>query len=263
MPTDQRTTALITGASVGIGYELAKEFAAHGHDLILVARARDRLEALAGQVEGKHGITATVLVFDLADPSAPQGIFDSVNEQGLTVDILVNNAGFGLGGAFADTDLDRELAMIQVNVASLVQLTKLFMQPMLKRKKGRILNVGSTAGFQPGPLMSIYYATKAFILSFSQAIDEELRNTGVTVTCLCPGSTDTEFAERAGISNTNLFRITGVDDPAWVARYGYAATMRGQRLAIPGLKHKTMVQLERFVPRALVTTLARKVQERR
>lgn len=259
----RRTTALITGASAGIGRELAKQFASHGHDLILVARNRDALEALAGTLEGKHGIKATVFVFDLADPEAPQRLFDAVAAEGLQVDILVNNAGFGFAGAFADTDLSRELDMIQVNVTALVHLTKLFMQPMLKRKTGRILNLASTAGFQPGPLFSIYYASKAFVLSFSQAIDEELRNTGVTVTCLCPGPTATEFAERAGLTRTRLFGIPGVAKAGDVASYGYAATMRGDRLALPGMKNKAMVQLERVLPRALVTMLARKVQENR
>ncbi len=259
----EKLTVLITGGSRGIGLELAKQFAAHGHDLILVARTRDALEAAAGILEGKHGIKVTVLVYDLADQQSPQRLFDAVTAEGMQVDVLVNNAGFGLGGEFAETDLSRELDMIQVNVASLVHLTKLFMQPMILRRRGRILNVGSIAGFQPGPLMSIYYATKAFILSFSQAIDEELRNTGVTVTCLCPGATATNFAERAGISNSVVFSLTGLADAEDVARYGYAATMRGQRLAIPGIKNKATVQAQRLIPRAIVTRLARKVQENR
>jgi short-subunit dehydrogenase len=256
-------TALITGASTGIGLELAKEFASHGHDVVLVARNRDALEALAGMLEGRHGVKATVLVFDLADPDAPQQLFDAIEAEAIEIDFLVNNAGFGLGGAFADTDIERELAMVQVNVTSLMHLTKLFMQPMLRRKRGRILNVGSTAGFQPGPFMSIYFATKAFVLSFSQAIDEELRGTGVTVTCLCPGTTDTEFAERAGITNTRLFQLAGIADAEPIARFGYEATMKGVRLAIPGMKNKSHVQGLRFLPRSLVTYLARKVQETR
>ena len=258
-----KTTALITGASVGIGLELAKQFAAHGHDLILVARNRDALEAAAGTLEGRHGIRATVIQSDLADPNSPQRLFEAVMAEGLRVDILVNNAGFGLGGEFAETDIDRELDMIQVNIAALTYLTKLFMQPMVLRRSGRILNVGSTAGFQPGPLMSVYYASKAYVLSFSQALHEELRDTGVTVTCLCPGSTATEFAERAGISNSRLFTLTGVASAADVASYGYAATMRGERIALPGLKNKAHIQALRLLPRSLVTTLARKVQESR
>ncbi|MGK2961252.1 MAG: SDR family NAD(P)-dependent oxidoreductase [Gemmatimonadaceae bacterium] len=259
----EKLTVLITGGSRGIGLELAKQFAAHGHDLILVARHRDALEAAAGILEGKHGVKVTVMSFDLADPQCAQRLFDAVTSEGLQVDVLVNNAGFGHGGEFAETDLSAELDMIQVNVASLVHLTKLFLQPMILRRSGRILNVGSTAGFHPGPLHSIYFATKAFILSFSQAIDEELRNTGVTVTCLTPGATATNFAERANLSNTVLFNMTGVADAEDVARYGYAATMRGERLAIPGIKNKFVAQAGRLIPRAIATTLARKVQENR
>ena len=183
--------------------------------------------------------------------------------EGLRVDILVNNAGFGLGGEFVETDIDRELDMIQVNVTAVTHLTKLFLQPMVLRRSGRILNVASTAALQPGPLMSVYYASKAYVLSFSQALDEELRKTGVTVTCLCPGTTATEFAERAGIANTRLFKLAGVANAEEVARYGYQATMRGDRVALPGMKNKAHMQAIRLLPRSLVTTLARKVQENR
>ena len=259
----KRETALITGASAGIGLELAKQFAAHGHDLILVARNRDALEAAAGTLERRHGINATVIASDLAQPESPQRVFESVMAEGLRVDILVNNAGFGFAGPFVETDIDRELDMIQVNIAAVTHLTKLFLQPMVLRRSGRILNVASTAGFQPGPLMSVYYASKAYVLSLSQALDEELRNTGVTVTCLCPGATATEFADRAGLTNTRLFTITGVANAEDVARFGYAATMRGDRLALPGIKNKAQIQFLRLLPRSLVTTLARKVQENR
>lgn len=259
----KRETALITGASAGIGLELAKQFAAHGHDLILVARNRDALEAAAGTVEGRYDIKATVIASDLAQPESPQRVFESVMAEGLRVDILVNNAGFGFAGPFVETDIDRELDMIQVNITAVTHLTKLFLQPMVLRRSGRILNVASTAGFQPGPLMSVYYASKAYVISLSQALDEELRNTGVTVTCLCPGATATEFAERAGLTNTRLFTLTGVANAEDVARHGYAATMRGDRLALPGIKNKAQIQFLRLLPRSLVTTLARKVQENR
>jgi short-subunit dehydrogenase len=179
------------------------------------------------------------------------------------VGILVNNAGFGLGGEFLETDLDRELEMIEVNIAAVTQLTKLFGAPMLKRREGRIMNVASTAGFQPGPLMSVYYATKAYVLSFSQAIAEELRKTGVTVTALCPGATATDFADTAQISNTRLFKRLGVADPDPIAEYGYKAMMRGDRIAIPGLRDKVMIQAERFAPRRLITAITRRVQESR
>ena len=259
----EKSTALITGGSVGIGLELAKQFAAHGHDLILVARNRDSLEAAAGMLEGKYGIKVATFASDLADPESPQKLFEAVHAEALHVDILVNNAGFGLGGEFTETDIDRELDMIQVNVAALVHLTKLFLQPMVLRRSGRILNVASTAAFQPGPLHSIYFASKAFVLSFSQAIDEELRNTGVSVTCLCPGATASEFAERAGLGDTRLYKLTGVASAEDVAHYGYSATMRGERVALPGLKNKAHIQALRLLPRAVVTMLARKVQENR
>ncbi|MEO8193584.1 MAG: SDR family oxidoreductase [Gemmatimonadales bacterium] len=262
-PGNPRKTALVTGGSIGIGLELARQFAAHGHDLVLVARNRDALEAAAGKIEGKHGVKVTTIATDLSDPDSPERLYDAVTAEGLEIDFLINNAGFGLGGEFAETDIDRELHMIQLNIAALVHLTKLFMQPMLKRNRGRIMNVASMAGFQPGPLMSVYYASKAFVLSFSQAIDEELRNTGVSVTCLCPGATATQFAETAGITNRRAFTRIGVADAQDIARYGYAAMMRGERVAIPGMRNKIMIQAERLAPRALVTHITRRLQETR
>ena len=258
-----RTTALITGGSTGIGLDLAREFALHGHDLVIVARNRDRLDQAAGSLEGKYGVKVTAIPSDLSVDGSAQRLYDAVIAEGVQVDYLVNNAGFGLGGEFADTDLERELDMIQLNVSAVVHMTKLFMQPMLKRKKGRIMNVGSTAGFQPGPLMSIYYATKAFVLSFSEAIAEELRDSGVTVTCLCPGPTDTEFAHVAGIRETRLFTQMGVKGSAAVAKFGYRAMMNGDRVAIPGVRNRMLVQVERAAPRRLVTTIVRKIQEKR
>ena len=256
-----RKTALITGGSGGIGLELARQFAAHGHDLVLVSRNRDALEAVAGTLEGKYAIRATVIPADLADPDAPSRIFDTVRAERIEIEFLVNNAGFGLGGEFSETDINTELDMIQVNVSALVHLTKLFMQPMLARKSGRIMNVASTAAFQPGPLMSIYYASKAFVLSFSEALDEELRNSGVTVTCLCPGTTATHFAENAGVTNSGVFaRAQKADD---VARYGYEAMLKGERVAIPGFRNKIMVQAERLASRKLITRLIRTAQENR
>jgi short-subunit dehydrogenase len=260
---DEKSFALITGASRGIGLELAKECAKHGHDVVLVARRQDALEAAAGQIEGKYGVRAIVLPADLTDPAAPSEISAAMIEQEIVVHMLINNAGFGLGGEFLETDIEREIEMIQVNVTALTQLTKLFVRSMVKLHSGRIMNVASTAAFQPGPLMSVYYATKAYVLSFSEAIAEELRNTGVTVTALCPGATATDFAETAQISNSRLFRKLGVADAGDVARYGYKAMMRGDRVAIPGWRDKLMIQSERFAPRRLITAIARKAQESR
>jgi short-subunit dehydrogenase len=261
--TETKGFALVTGASRGIGLALAKVIARNKYDLILVARQQDALEAAAGMIEGKFGVRALVIPADLSRPEAPRELFESVRAQSIDVELLVNNAGFGLGGEFLETDLDRELDMIEVNISAVTQLTKLFGGAMVKRRRGHIMNVASTAGFQPGPLMSVYYATKAYVLSFSQAIAEELRNTGVTVTALCPGATATDFADTAEISNTRLFRKLGVADPEPVAEYGYKAMMRGERVAIPNWRDKLMVQSERFAPRRLLTMIVRKVQESR
>ena len=258
-----KKTALITGGSTGIGFELAKCFAAHGHDLVLVARHSDALEAAAGMIEGKYGVKAETMVFDLSDPESPQRLFDAIHGQGINIDYLVNNAGFGLGGEFVDTDLQTELDMIQVNVTTVVHLTKLFLPAMVKRRDGRIMNVASTAAFYPGPHASIYYSTKAFVLSFSEAIAEELRNTRVTVTALCPGPTHTNFAERSGTGETRLFKQSVVASAEEVARYGYAAMMSGKRVAIPGMGNKLLMQAERLAPRRFVTFMTRKIQESR
>jgi short-subunit dehydrogenase len=252
-------TAFITGGSTGIGLELAKQFAAHGHDLVLTARHRDALESAAGMLEGKYGVKVTVLADDLTHPDAPQRLFDAINGENINIEFLVNNAGFGLGGAFSESDGTRELDMIQVNIMALTNLTKLFLPAMLKRKSGRILNLASTAAFQPGPLMAVYYASKAYVLSFSEALDEELRNSGVSVTCLCPGPTESQFAETAMIGNAGL----PVASAESVAAFGYEAMLKGKRIAIPGMRNKIMIQAERFAPRTLVTYISRVVQERR
>jgi len=258
-----RKTALITGGSGGIGLELAKVLARNAFDIVLVARKRDTLEAAAGQLEGKFNITAHVFAADLRRREAPQAIFDFLRNENIPIEILVNNAGFGLGGEFADTDLDRELEMIQVNIAALTQLTKLFLPAMIKRKSGRILNVASTAAFQPGPLMSVYYASKAYVLSFSEALSEELRDTGVTVTALCPGPTKTDFAATAQVGHSRLFTLFGVADAASVAEFGFRAMMQGKRVAIPGIRNKLVAESHRFFPRNLVTRVARMAQEKR
>ncbi|CAN5371664.1 SDR family oxidoreductase [soil metagenome] len=255
-------TALITGASAGIGAELARVFAAHGHDLVLVARRQDALEALAGHVEGKYGIRATVIPADLSDPAAPAELFAAVQGGGLRVAILVNNAGFGLAGEFGETDLDRELAMIQVNVAALTHLTKLFVRPMIQHHAGGILNVASVAALFPGPLRSVYYATKAYVLSFTEALAEELRDSGVRVTALCPGPTATQFHAVSG-GAAERFGSSRVADARAVARFGYESMQDGVRVAIPGFQNKLAVQARRLAPRGVVTRLVRQVQERR
>jgi len=258
-------TALITGASTGIGYALSKCFAADHHNLILVARQEQRLRQVAEEFHRQHGVTAKVIAADLAHPETPQKIADDIRQASLQVDYLVNNAGFGLGGAFAETALTAELEMMQVNMAALVHLTKLFLPEMLSRKSGRILNVASTAAFQPGPLMAVYYATKSFVLSFSEAIANELKGTGVTVTALCPGPTESEFQKRAHIENTRLVKskLMGFMTSEEVAKIGYQGLMQGKRLVIPGLMNKLGVHSTRLSPRSVTTQIARLLQESR
>jgi uncharacterized protein len=255
-----KQTALITGASSGIGWDLAHLFAADGHDLILVARSEGKLRELAREFEAKHKISARVIPADLERPEAPRELFASVHTP---VDVLVNNAGFGLAGPFAGNDLDRELAMIQVNITALTHLTKLFLKPMLERGHGRILNVASTAAFQPGPLMAVYYASKAYVLSFSEAIAEELDGTGVTVTALCPGPTATGFQATAAMTNTRLLSVMKPKSSAQVARIGYNAMKRGKRVVVTGVLNKVLAQSVRVSPRALTTKIAKRLQEKR
>jgi short-subunit dehydrogenase len=259
-----RQTALVTGASGGIGLELARLFAAGGYDLVLVARSAGRLEELAGELRSRHGITARVLAKDLARPESPDEVFRELEAAGVAVDVLVNNAGFGTFGPFAETDLGQELEELQLNVVTLTHLTKKFLPGMLARRRGGVLNVGSTAGFQPGPLMAVYYATKAYVLSFSEALAEELSGTGLTVSVLCPGPTQTGFQQRAGMETSKLFSgLLRVADAAAVARAGYEGFRAGKRVVVPGLLNKVAAQSIRVTPRVLAAKLVKKLQEGR
>jgi uncharacterized protein len=257
-----KDTALITGASSGIGLDLAHLFARGGDDVVLVARSEDKLRQLARDLEKNHKVTAHAIAADLSKPEAPRQVFEETAARQLQIDVLVNNAGFGQGGPFVENDLRTELDMIQVNISALTHLTKLFLAGMVARRKGRILNLASTAAFQPGPLMAVYYATKAYVLSFSEAIAEELRDSGVTVTALCPGPTATGFAETADMTESRLFRLTKPMSSMDVARIGYDATMHGKRVAITGLRNKISAQSVRVAPRALVTKIVRRLQEK-
>jgi uncharacterized protein len=247
-------TALVTGASAGLGQEFARLFAADGHDVVLVARRRDRLEDLSRELGSAHAVQAHVLESDLADAAQPRRICDELAVRGLAIDFLVNNAGFGASGTVAEVDVERVLGMVQVNVTALVELTRRILPSMLARRRGRILNIGSTAGFQPGPFMATYYASKAFVNSFSEALAYELEGTGVTATLSCPGATATEFAGHAGNAESLLFRM-GAADSAGVAREAYQAMMSGQRLVIHGITNKIGVQALRMSPRAAVLGL--------
>ncbi|HLW54517.1 MAG TPA: SDR family oxidoreductase [Candidatus Angelobacter sp.] len=255
-----RPLALITGASSGIGLDLARVMASD-FDLIITARNQARLEEIARELQSGHASRVHLIPADLARPEAPQQIFGEVDRRGLQVDVLVNNAGFGAYGAFADSSLTSQLEMIQVNITALTHLTRLALPGMIQRKRGRIMNVASTAGFQPGPLMAVYYATKAYVISFSEAIANELQGSRVTVTCLCPGATATEFAVRADMDKSRLFKMGKMSSMA-VARAGYRAMMKGKTLTIPGFRNLMLAESVRLSPRKMVTAIARKIQER-
>ena len=253
------STALITGASGGIGYELAKLFARDHHNLVIVARSADRLAQVAAELQ-VHGGTVKTIALDLSAGPAPKFLFDQL--AGTPIDILVNNAGFGSSGDFAHMPEEEILGQVQLNVTALTQLTRLFLPAMVQRRSGRIMNVASTAAFQPGPLMAIYYATKAYVLSFSEAIANELRDSGVTVTCFCPGATHTGFAKRAGNDKSRLFKQLGAMDADKVALDGYRALMEGRTLAISGMHNWLVDQSTRLAPRKMVTAISRWVNER-
>jgi len=248
-------TALITGASDGIGLELARIMAGDGYDLVLVARNQKRLEEIARELKPAR---VGVLAKDLSVAGAAEEIHREISQ----VEVLVNNAGFGVFGKFAETPLADELGMMQVNVTALVALTKLYLAGMVAAGRGRVMNVASTAAFQPGPLMAIYYATKAFVLSFSEAIANELAGTGVTVTALCPGPTATGFQERGQMQDSGLVKGKKIMDARTVAEAGYRAMLAGKPLVIPGVKNKLLAQSVRFSPRSLVTKLVRAMQEK-
>ncbi len=253
-------TALITGASSGIGLQLAYHFAHDGHRLVLVARNRAALRELGDQLQARYGVEVRISPKDLAHPSSPVELYQELQEAGIVLDILVNNAGFGVSGPFLRTDWNSEAELIQVNIVSLTHLTKLFL-PQIRAREGKILNVASTAAFQPGPYMALYYASKAYVLSFTEALAEELSGTGTTVTCLCPGPVETNFQKRAHIGDTNLLRSPLLMDVREVARAGYEGMKRGKRLVIPGWKNRTVMQGLRVAPRGVVLKAVSRLHE--
>ncbi len=248
-------TALITGASSGIGWALAKLFAADGSQLVLVARREEKLEQLASELRQQHNSVVHVMPADLTDPEAPRRIAEQLESASLEVDVLVNNAGFGANGEFSEIPCDRQLEMIQVNVHALVHFTRRLVPGMIQRGRGSVLNLGSTAAFQPGPRMAVYFASKAFVLSFTEALHEELRGTGVTATCLCPGPTKTEFVDVARMHNSRLFHL-GPWPVDTVARAGYRAMRRGQPFMVPGLVNKLGAFSVRLAPRSIARKFA-------
>jgi|SRR5579864_2385136 len=254
------STVLITGASGGIGYELAKLFARDHHNLVLVARSGDKLAQVAAELQAQN-VTVKTFALDLATPLAPKFLFDQLQIHNIAVDILINNAGFGAFGEFAQMSNDEIFGQIQLNIIALTELSRLFLPPMLARRSGRMMNVASTAGFQPGPLMAVYYATKAYVISFSEALANEVRTSGVTVTCFCPGATHTGFAKRAGNDNSRVFKQLGAMNVDKVALDGYRAVMEGRTLAISGAHNWLVAQSTRFAPRKMVTAISRWISE--
>jgi short-subunit dehydrogenase len=248
-----RPTALVTGASSGIGRELALVLARHGYDLVLVARRKAELESLAAELQSAHRTTSLVVPVDLSAADAVAAVSDAVDDAGVEIDVLVNNAGLGGHGRFAETDVTSDEQQLAVNIVALTRLTKAFLPAMLSRRRGRILNVASTAAFQPGPYMAVYYASKAYVLSFTEALAEELRGTGVTATALCPGAVHTDFFEVAALGrNSRLERSAGTLTADVVAQAGYDAMVRGRPMVIPGVMNRIGMESLRIAPRRLV-----------
>lgn len=255
-----KTTALITGASNGIGLELAREHAKAGGNLVLVARSKQKLEDLKKELESKYGSSVYVIGKDLSQHNSAQEVYDEVKQQNIQVDYLINNAGFGDYGFFYETDWKKEEQMIDLNITTLTQFTKLYLKDMVARKSGRIMNVASTAAFQPGPTMAVYYATKAYVLHFSEAINNEVSDKGVTVTALCPGATHSGFSDAASMNESKLFKNKKLPSSAEVAAYGYKAMLKGKAVAIHGFMNAVMANSARFAPRSLVVKVTRFVQ---
>ena len=252
-------TALITGASSGIGLELAKVHASKGGDLVLVARNKSKLAELKTALEQQYNITVLTTGKDLCLPGAAKEIYDETNRQHIQVDYLVNNAGFGDFGFFTETDWHKEQQMIDLNITTLTLFTKLYLQDMVKRGSGKIMNVASTAAFQPGPTTAVYSATKAYVLSFSEAISNEVHDKGITITALCPGATDTGFQAAAAMEESRLFKNRKLPTAKEVAVYGYTSMMKGKTVAIHGRMNYIMANSIRFVSRAMVLKIARTI----
>ena len=254
-------TAVITGASGGFGYEFAKLLAKDGYDLVLVARSGDKLRKISKNLERHFGVSVRVFEKDLSERDAAREVFSFAAKKDPTPEILINNAGFGDYGSFAEGDFEKLTQMVDLNDRTLMQLTYLFLQPMIAAGKGRILNVASIAAFMPGPQMALYYATKAFVLSLSEGLSEELRGTGVTVTALCPGPTDTGFTERANMPGSRFSDIFRFTKPSGVARAGYRAMMKGKTIEVPGALNYLATTGVRLLPRGLVRKIVYRFQK--
>ena len=255
-------TVLITGASGGIGLELARLFAKDGYDIVLTARSEDKLKVIKKELEGEYSVSAYVFPCDLAEPDAALRIREFTDASGIIVDVLVNNAGFGDCADFAQGEWQKQYDMVRLNIVALMQLTRVYLPEMKERKSGRILNVASVASFCAGPGMSVYYASKAFVRSFSEAVAEEVRGEGVTVTALCPGPVRTGFEKAANLEGSRMFTLLHAADARKVALCGYRALMKGRTLVYYGITAKAMSLLVRALPRAACRKVAKKVNEK-
>ena len=255
-------TVLITGASSGIGYEFAKIYAKKGYNLVITARRKNNLDRIKQELESfDTAICVDIIVLDLSKQNSAKELYEVVKQRGILIDTLLNNAGFGVYGNFIETDIEKEIDMIELNIKSLVVLTKLFLKDMVSRNNGTIINVASTAAFQPGPLMSVYYASKSFVLSFTEAIRNEVRDTNVNISVLCPGPTDTEFEKSASLEESSLFTKLKVMKPEKVAIIGYKGINRNKSVIIPGILNNILITFNKIIPRALVINIVRKLQE--
>jgi uncharacterized protein len=253
-------TALVTGASAGIGIDLAECFAKDGYDLVLAARSESALNEVATRLAEKYKVKAATVALDLGAQGAGQKLADAIKAKGVEIDVVVNNAGFGIAGAFDGSEEDGQLGMIDLNVRALVELTHIYWPRTLKNKRGGVLNVASTAAFQPGPLMAVYYASKAFVLSFSEALWKEAEGTGVHVSCLCPGPTVSKFRERAGTGKTKLSRVGTPMSSQSVARMGYRAFQKNRRVIVTGARNKMLAGLAPFLPRKMLLSTVHNLQ---
>ena len=252
-----KKTALITGASNGIGLELAKVHAAKGGNLVLVARNKSKLDELKNELENQYKINVYTIGKDLSQINAAQDVYDEIAKQHIQIDYLINNAGFGDYGLFTETDWDKELQMINLNITALTLFTKLFLKDMVQRGSGKIMNVASTASFQPGPLMSVYFATKAYVLHFSEAINNEVQHKGVTITALCPGATETGFQAAGALDDSKLFNGKKLPTGKTVAEFGYKAMMKGKAVAIHGFLNNILARSGGLMPRGIIVKITR------
>jgi short-subunit dehydrogenase len=262
IPIPASKTVLVTGASSGIGLQLAHLFAGDGYNLVLVARSRSALRELGDELHARYQAEVRISPKDLAHPAAPGELYQDLQEAGIVLDVLVNNAGFGGSGPFLQTSWNNEAEMIQVNIVALTYLTKLFL-PRIRARRGKVLNVASVAAFLPGPYTSIYYASKAFVLHFTEALAEELAGTGATVTCLCPGPVETNFQKRAHVGGSSRANGPLYMDVHEVVRLGYEGMKQGKRLVIPGWKNRLLVQMLRLAPRSTITRMVSNMYEKK